>query len=63
MTHQSVMTHNLIKHQKFKNWQIFTNVIDYIINQCGPRRPKGASGNHKVSACLAAQVSEARLLQ
>ena len=35
--------------------------ISVIINQCGPRRPKGASGGYKVSASRAAQASEARL--
>ena len=32
-----------------------------MINQCEPRRPKGASGEHEVSASRAAQASEARL--
>ena len=40
---------------------IFGDVIFLIINQCDPRRPKGASGGHKVSASRTAQVSEARL--
>ena len=40
---------------------IFRDVISLIINQCDPRRPKGASGGHKVSASRAAQASEARL--
>ena len=34
--------------------------ISLIINQCDPRRPKRASGGHKVSACFAAQASGAR---
>ena len=40
---------------------IFRDVISLIINQCYPRRPKGVSGRHKVSASRAAQASEARL--
>ena len=40
---------------------IFRDVISLIINQCDPRRPKGASGGHKVSASRAPQASEARL--
>ena len=40
---------------------VFRDVIPVIINQCDPRRPKGASGGHKVSASRAAQASEARL--
>ena len=40
---------------------VFRYVIFFIINQCDPRRPKGASGGHKVSASRAAQASEARL--
>ena len=41
---------------------IFRDAISIINNQCDPRRPKGASGGHKVSASRAAQASEARLL-
>ena len=41
---------------------IFRDVIYLIINQCAPRRPNDASGEHKVSASRAAQASEARLL-
>ena len=41
--------------------KVFSDVIPVIINQCDPRRPKGASGGHKVSASRAAQASEARL--
>ena len=40
---------------------IFRDVISLINNQCDLRRPKGASGGHKVSASRAAQASEARL--
>ena len=40
---------------------IFRDAISLIINQCYPRRPKGASGGHEVSASRAAQASEARL--
>ena len=40
---------------------IFRDDISLIINQCDSRRPKGASGGHKVSASRAAQASEARL--
>ena len=40
---------------------IFRDVISLIINQCDPRRPKGGSGGHFVSASRAAQASEARL--
>ena len=39
----------------------FSDVISLIINQCDPRRPKGASGGHKVPASRVAQASEARL--
>ena len=41
---------------------IFRDDISLIINQCDSKRPKGASGGHKVSASRAAQASEARLL-
>ena len=40
---------------------LFRVVISLKINQCDPRRPKGDSGGHKVSASRAAQASEARL--
>ena len=40
---------------------IFRDDISLIINRCGSRRPKGASGGHEVSASRAAQASEARL--
>ena len=40
---------------------LFRDVISLIINQCDPRRPKGASGGHEVSVSRAAQASEARL--
>ena len=39
---------------------IFRDVISLIINQCDPRRPKGASDGHIVSASRAAQASEVR---
>ena len=45
----------------YNNRTDFRVVISLIINQCDPRRPKGASGGHKVSASRAAQASEARL--
>ena len=64
----------IITHQKFDKFgdfscdidygsriDIFRDVISLIINQCDPRRPKGASGGHFVSASRAAQASEARL--
>ena len=66
----------IITHQKFKidKFGDFSSDIDYnsrtdilrdaislIMNQCDSRRPKGASGGHKVSASRAAQASEARL--
>ena len=76
MTHHFVMTSSLhIKILKIDNFRdfscdidsnsridVFRVVISIIINQCYPRRPKGASGGHKVSASRAAQASEARLL-
>ena len=77
MTHHSVMTSSLciknnLKIDKFDYFSsgidfnsktdIFRDVISLIINQCEPRRQKGASGGHKVSASRAAQASEARLL-
>ena len=40
---------------------VFREVIFHIINQCDPRRPKCASGGHKVSASSTTQASEARL--
>ena len=40
---------------------VFRDVISLIINQCVPRRPKRASGGHKVSTSRAAQASEAGL--
>ena len=75
MTHHSVMASSLriknLKIDKFDNFSsdidfssktdIFRDVISIIINQCDPRRPKGASGGHKVSASRAAEASEARL--
>ena len=41
---------------------VFRDVISILINQCDPRRPKGDSGGHKVSASRATQASKARLL-
>ena len=75
MTHHFVMTSSLrfknFKIVKFGDFSseidfntmmdIFRDVISLIINQCDPRRPKGASGGHEVSASRAAQASEARL--
>ena len=75
MTHHFVMTSSLrIKNFKIDKFgdissnieyksktDIFRDAISLIINQCDPRRPKGASGGHKVSASRAAQSSEARL--
>ena len=40
---------------------VFRDVISLIINQCDPRRPKCASGGHKVSASREMQAREARL--
>ena len=74
-THHSVMTSSLhIKNFKINKigdflsdidfnttMDIFIDAISLIINQCDLRRPKGASGGHKVSASRAAQASEARL--
>ena len=76
MTHHFVITSslliNILKIDKFGDFScdidynsrtdVFRDVISLIINQCDPRRPKGASGGHKVSASRAAQASEARLL-
>ena len=76
MTHHFVMTSSLLikilKIDKFGDFScdidynscpdVFRDVISLIINQCEPRRPKGASGAHKVAASRAAQASEARLL-
>ena len=41
---------------------VFRDVISLIINHCGPRRPQGTSGGHKVSASREAQASEAALV-
>ena len=63
MTHHSVMTSSLrIKDRKIdllydfssnidynRKTDVFRDVIYLIINQCGSRRPKVASGGHKVS--------------
>ena len=75
MTYHFVMTSSLlIKIKKIDNFGdfscdidynsragVFRDVISLIINRCDPRRPKGASGGHNVSASRAAQASEARL--
>ena len=75
MTHHFVMTSSLLikilKIGKFCDFScdidydsrtdVFRDVISLIINQCDPRRPKGASGGQKVSASRAAQASEASL--
>ena len=75
MTTHSVMTSSLriknFKNDKFGDFpsdidfntkiDTFRDVISLIIIQCDPRRPKGASGGHKVSASRAAQASEASL--
>ena len=71
MTHHCVMTSSLrIKIFEIYNFghfssdidfntkiYIFRDVISLIINQCEPRRPKGASGGYKVPASRAAQTS------
>ena len=66
-----IITHQNFKIDKFVDFSremdsnsrtdVFRDVISLIINQCDPRRPKGASGGHKVSASRATQASEARL--
>ena len=75
LTHNSAITSALhskiLKIDKFGNFSseidynsrtdVFRDVISLIINQCDPRRPKGASGGHKVSASPEAQASEERL--
>ena len=75
MTHHFVMTSSLLikilKIDKFGDFSydidchsrtsIFRDAISLMISQCDPRRQKGASGGHKVSANRAAQASEARL--
>ena len=62
ITHHFVMTSSLrIKNFKIDKFGDFSSDIDYhsrtnifrdaislIINQCDPRRPKGASGGHSV---------------
>ena len=66
----------IITHQKIDKLDDFSSDIDFnsrtdvsrdvillIINQCKPKRPKGASGGHFVSASRGAQASEARLLE
>ena len=73
MTHHFVMTSSLLikilKIDKFGDFScdidynsrtdVFKDVISLIINQCDPRRPKGASGGHKVSASRAASKRSA----
>ena len=75
ITHHSVMTSSLrikiLKNDKFCDFScdidycnrtdLFIVVISLKINQCDPRRPKGDSCGHKVSASRAPQASEARL--
>ena len=75
MTHHFVMTSSLrfknfiiVKFCVFSSeidfntmMDIFRDVFSHIINQCDPRRPKGASGGHELSVSRAAQASEARL--
>ena len=75
ITHHSVRTSSLrieyLKIDKFGDFScdteynsradVFRDVVSLIINQCYPRRPKGASGGHKVSASHTPQASEARL--
>ena len=75
MTHHFVMTSSLLikilKNDNFVDFscaidysistEVFRDVVSIVISQCDPRRPKGASGGHKVSASRAAQASEARL--
>ena len=65
-----IITHQKFKIDKFGDFSsdidynsrtdIFRDDISLIINQCDSRRPKGASGGHKVSASRAAQASEAK---
>ena len=75
MTHHSVMESSLHKNFEIDKFGYFSSDIDFkskmdifrddislIINPCDPRRPKGASGGHFVSASRAAQASEAHLL-
>ena len=75
MTHYSVMTSSLLikilKIDKFGDFSCdtdynsrtdaFRDAISLMINQCDPRRLKGASGGHKVSVSHASQASESRL--
>ena len=72
VTHHFVMALSLrIKNSNFvifscdidysNRTDVFRDVIYLIIYQFYSRRPKGASGGHKVSASPAAQASEARL--
>ena len=62
-----IITHQKFKIDKFGDFSsdidynsrtdIFRDVISLLMNQCDPRRPKGASGGHKLSASRAAQAS------
>ena len=75
MSHHSVVASSLriqiLKISKFgdfscdvdyNSWpDVFRDVVSVTINQCDPRRTKGASGGHRVSASHAAQASEAHL--
>ena len=75
MTRHFVMTSSLLikilKIDKFGDFScdidynsrkdVFRDAISLIINQCDPRRLKGASGGHKVSASRAAHASDVRL--
>ena len=67
MTYHFVMPSSLrIKIYKFGDYpcdidynsrtDVFRHVFTLIVNQCGSRRPKGASAGHKVSASRAAQA-------
>ena len=72
MTNHFVMTSSLLikilKIDKFGDFSwdkdynsrtdVFRDAISHIINESDPRRPKGASGGHKVSASRTAQASE-----
>ena len=75
MTHHFAMTSSLlIKILKIDKFGVFSSDIDFKtrwtylemiypvqLTNVTSRRPKGASGGHKVSVSLAAQASEARL--
>ena len=65
ITHQKLNIENLcdfsIDIDYSSKTDVFMDVIYLIIIQCEPRNPKGASGEHKVSASRAVQSNEARL--